>query len=638
MDFFEAQESARRNTSKLMILFVLAVLVILALTDLVLYYSLGLERALHSLESDNSSGASNWGILHFLWINLAVVLLILAGTAYKIFALSGGGDAVAQMLDGQPVFKDDPDPGRRQLLNIVEEMAIASGVPVPQVYVLPEQGINAFAAGFDQSDTIIGVTAGAIQYLNRDQLQGVVAHEFSHILSGDMRLNVRLAGVLHGIMLLGLIGRRLCHPVERNDYGRRKDSLSLSSVGIGLIAVGYVGYFCGRLIKAAICRQREYLADAAAVQFTRNPDGIGGALLQIGASNQGARLQHRKSEQLNHAFFCDSLRQGVFSQMLAAHPPLAARIRRILPDWNGAFPVLSKDAEPARVSDTVSFAAKARQTSYDNDALVAKLLGAAGTVSDAQIATARILNTSFPEVLSKASQDPFAARALIFFLVLDEAPAVREKQLEHLKSSADQGVYAEIRRLLKSGAHAKTGQKIPLVELALPRFRQLSANQARLFLDNLHVLIQADKRITLFEWCLAKVVRQYVADLVATYKPVRRRLHDLTEVAAEATVLFSAFAHLAAGAECRAEELFMTACAEAGLSGYALSSATNLGLRTIDQAVDTLAALTPLEKSRLLRGCIRCLCSANSMPHKQWELLRGVCAVLQVPMPLMPGE
>ena len=226
MDFFEAQESARRNSSKLTILFALTVLVILVLTDLVLYYGLGLERALYSLGSDNSYEASRWGVLHFFWINLAVVLLILAGSAYKISALSGGGDAVAQMLDGEPVFRDDPEPGRRQLLNIVDEMAIASGVPAPQVYVLPEQGINAFAAGFDQSDTVIGVTAGALQSLNRDQLQGVIAHEFSHILSGDMRLNVRLVGVLHGIMLLGLIGRSLCYSAERDDYGRRKDSFS----------------------------------------------------------------------------------------------------------------------------------------------------------------------------------------------------------------------------------------------------------------------------------------------------------------------------------------------------------------------------------------------------------------------------
>lgn len=415
MDFFEAQEQARRNTVRLVLLFGLAIVVILALTDLVLFYGLGLERAVYGIGS-GSAGKAAWGFAHFFWINLGVLLLILGGTAYKISALSGGGDAVAQMLDGEPIFKDDPDPDRKQLLNIVDEMAIAAGVPAPQVYVLPETGINAFAAGLEQSDTVIGVTRGAIQHLNRDQLQGVIAHEFSHILSGDMRLNVRLAGVLHGIMLLSLIGRSLCYSANRDDYGRRKDAFTLSPAGIGLIAVGYVGYFCGRLIKAGICRQREYLADAAAVQFTRNPDGIGGALLQIGAVNAGGRVKHYKSEQMSHAFFCDALPQGFFSRVLAAHPPLAARIRRILPYWNGAFPAFGWGNATLAGSSTgkTRSAGEQRQARHDPadraDHSVVSLAGAAGTLSEANIATARILNHSFPEPLRRASQDPFAAR------------------------------------------------------------------------------------------------------------------------------------------------------------------------------------------------------------------------------------
>ncbi|MDO5675521.1 MAG: M48 family metallopeptidase [bacterium] len=647
MDFFEAQECARRNTVKLMLLFGLAIVVILAFTNLVLYYSLYLEGALYNMGPDGIREPS-WGLGAVFWINLAVLVLILGGTVYKISALSSGGDAVAAMLDGVPIFSDDPYPERKQLLNIVEEMAIASGVPVPQVYVLPEPGINAFAAGFEQSDTVIGVTAGALQSLNREQLQGVIAHEFSHILSGDMRLNVRLAGVLHGIMLLGLVGRNLCYSHETDDYGRRKSSFSLSLAGIGLIVIGYAGYLCGRIIKAAICRQREYLADAAAVQFTRNPQGIGGALLQIGASRQGGLLRHHKSEQMSHAFFSNALPFGFFSRLWTTHPPLAMRIHRILPDWNGEFPTLGVTSAPSSQQAAQQTAGAAVQrgsrsalTLEGAAVTAASLVGAAGTVNEAHVATARILNTSFPEILRKATHDPFAARALIFFLLLDEQAEVREKQLQHLKNAADRGVYAEIRRLAKSGVRAATGQKIPLVDLALPRLRSLSPGQARLFLDNLQVLIRANGRISLFEWCLAKMVRQYVAGLLPGRKPAGRPVADLEAVADEAAVLFSAFSHLAAKAEkqdCNAEELFAAARAEAGLTGLSLLPATTLGLGTVDKAVDRLAALVPSEKARLLRGCVYCLCSNTAIPQQQWELLRGLCAALAVPMPPMSGS
>ena len=640
MDFFEAQECARRNTVKLMLLFGLAIVLILVFTNLVLYYGLSLERALYAMDS-NGIREPGWGMEAVFWINLVVVLLILGGTVYKIGALSSGGDAVASMLDGEPIFSDDPQPDRKQLLNIVEEMAIASGVPVPQVYVLPEQGINAFAAGFEQSDTVIGVTAGALHSLNREQLQGVIAHEFSHILSGDMRLNVRLAGVLHGIMLLGLVGRSLCYSQDTDDYGQRKSSFSLSLAGIGLIVIGYAGYLCGRMIKAAICRQREYLADAAAVQFTRNPQGIGGALLQIGATHQGGMLRHHKSEQMSHAFFSNVLPLGFFSRILAAHPPLDRRIRRILPDWNGAFPIAGATGATGGYEARSAAQRRGLSSSFSlegAETTAANLVDAAGSVSEAHVATARILNNSFPAVLRKASQDPFAARALIFFLLLDEQAEVRGRQLEHLKNSADRGVHAEIRRLLKSRVHATTGQKIPLVELALPRLRSLSTEQARLFLDNLQALIRADSRITLFEWCLAKMVRQYVADLLPGRKPAGRPLPDLAAAGNEAAVLFSAFAHLAANQDCDAEALFAAACAEVGLAGSALLPATSLGLGIIDKAVDKLVSLTPGEKYRLLRGCARCLCSKNAMPQQQWELLRGVSAALAVPMPPMPDS
>lgn len=634
MDFFAAQDCARRNTTKLFVLFGVAILLILAFTDLVLFYGLGLHTLLADSSGDMSADAGGWNLEFLFWINLAVLLLILGGTAYKISALSGGGDAVAHMLDGQPIFYDDPDPACRRLLNVVDEMALAAGVPAPQVYLLPEAGINAFAAGFEPSDTVVGVTAGALEHLNREQLQGVIAHEFSHILSGDMRLNVRMAGVLHGIMLLGLIGRGLSHSDNQESWEVRRPSIRSSLVGLGLMIAGYFGCLCGRLIKAAICRQREYLADAAAVQFTRNPGGIGGALLQIGASGKGGQLRHRNIEQMSHAFFCNTEEHLFFSRLLAAHPPLASRIKRLLPDWDGVFPQAAS-AEPEETAASGQGGGGVR--SGAGPAAEAAALSAS-FLSAGQLAAARALKKSFPKLLHQASRNPYSAHAIIFFLLLDECHEIRAKQLACLKDAADQSVHAELERLVQSGVYAREEHKVALAELALPRLRGLSARQARIFLDNVQALIRADGKVSLFEWCLGKMVIQYLHTMLPEYRPPKSRLHELAAEGEAAAVVFSACAHLSADQEKKAATLFQAACAETGLSGQQLLPASALGLAVVDRAVDALASLAPKEQARLLAGCMRCLGDDFETAGKprQWEMLRGLCAALGIPVPLIP--
>src|SRR5690606_28971990 len=250
-----------------------------------------------------------------------------------------GGSVVAGLLGGLPVNPATDDPDERRLVNVVEEMAIASGVPVPAIYVLPgEESINAFAAGYGVHDAAVAVTRGALKHLTRDELQGVIAHEFSHILNGDMRLNIRLIGLLHGLLLLALIGRVLLRSGGRS-RGRRKEkggSVQVALIGLGLVLLGYIGVFFGKLIKAAASRQREYLADAAAVQFTRNPEGIAGALKKIGALGAGSRIVHPRAEELSHLYFASGLRSS-FAGLFATHPPLVERIRRIDPSFSGDF-------------------------------------------------------------------------------------------------------------------------------------------------------------------------------------------------------------------------------------------------------------------------------------------------------------
>ncbi len=271
-----------------------------------------------------------WDPAIFLYATLGTLAVVICGSLYQTAALAKGGSAVAESLGGRPIGVDTTDPDERRLRNVVEEMALASGVPVPSVYVLEDEGINAFAAGHTPEDAAVAVTHGCMVLLNRDELQGIIGHEFSHILNGDMRLNIRLMGILFGILCLAVIGRLLLYPGGRS--GRDKNPVML--LGIALIVIGAIGVFFGRLIQAALSRQRELLADASSVQFTRNPAGLSGALQKIGLA--GSRIASPHAGEASHMFFENGL-SIPFLSMLATHPPLGERIRAIDPGWNGVF-------------------------------------------------------------------------------------------------------------------------------------------------------------------------------------------------------------------------------------------------------------------------------------------------------------
>lgn len=352
-DFFGNQERARKNTGRLIFYFILAVvLIILSVYVAVSLAWLALSGQTESKDLAQTVGA--WRLadpMLFAVIASGTIGLIALGSLYKIAALGKGGAAVALMLGGRRINPASTNPDERKVLNVVEEMAIASGVPVPDVYLLDnESGINAFAAGFSPASCVIGVTRGTATRLSRDELQGVIAHEFSHILNGDMRLNIRLIGLLHGILLIGITGRVIMEAILRGGLrGRRSSSskkdggggaaiLVILALGGALMAIGYIGVFFGKLIKAAVSRQREFLADASAVQFTRNPEGIGGALMKIGGLSKGAKISNAHAMEASHMFFGNALKSAFSGGWLATHPPIPERIRAIFPSWDGKIP------------------------------------------------------------------------------------------------------------------------------------------------------------------------------------------------------------------------------------------------------------------------------------------------------------
>src|ERR1700722_10406702 len=426
MDFFQRQEIARRNTKLLEVYFVLAVIGIILTTYLafaVFFGYLGLRH--HDFLASSNYGFF-WNPKLFLGVALGTLAVIIGGSAFKTSQLAGGGSVVAEMLGGRPISANTRDADERKLLNVVEEMAIASGTPVPQVYVLPEEnGINAFAAGHSTSDMVICATRGCLKYLTRDELQGVVGHEFSHILNGDMRLNLRLMGLVFGILCIALMGRLLLN--TRGGDSRDRNALPL--LGLGLLAIGGIGVFFGKLIKSAVSRQREFLADASSVQFTRNPAGLAGALQKVGAV--GSRIDDPNAEDASHFFFANGLTES-FAGMFSTHPPLEDRIRALDPAWDGKFKSVdfralddqppqrqtdpSRPVRPPQLADLLDGNSGAPALNPVTGALTAGILLQAGAPTARHLDYAADWRSKLPETLSTAARDPMSAVALVYAL------------------------------------------------------------------------------------------------------------------------------------------------------------------------------------------------------------------------------
>lgn len=636
MNFFRSQDDARRQTGRLIILFFLAVLSLILMTNLLVMFIFGYFKfeQTGSVNAGQFAHQLNWEV--FWGIGFAVTLVILLGSLYKILALAGGGARVAEMLGAEPVVHGDGDFKTKRLLNIVEEMAIASGTPVPPVYLLDEDGINAFAAGYKPGDAIIGVTRGAVDKLGREQLQGVIAHEFSHILNGDMKLNIRLIGLLHGILLIGLIGYYILRSTSHSS--RSKNSGGVAVLGLGLVVIGYAGTFFGNLIKAAVSRQREYLADASAVQFTRNPDGIAGALKRIGGDAAGSIIENPSGVQLSHALFSQGIKTWL-GGLYATHPPLSKRILAIQPGWDGEFIHASpaEQDQPADDSAALQQATEARAAMTMAAVAAAMTSGAVvdqtGAPSPMHLAYARQLIHALPTEFSSAVNDPYAARAVIYFLVLNKDPAVQAEQLGHLKSAADVGVYEETMKLVRAGAELNKEFRLPLVDMALPTLQQLSPGQYDLFKQNLDALIDIDSKISLFEWSIRKIVFHHL-DPVFDKKPgtVHQNL-TLEQTKTACAVLLSVLVYSGKQQGMQDTDVFAGASTELGKLNLKLLEKSEISLTRLNSSLDRLARLKPLEKPRLLKACAACITADRQITPSEVEVYRAVAAILDCPVP-----
>jgi len=620
MDFFESQDIARRNTKLLLLLFFLAVASLVILTNLLVFAFINFQD---TARIATQQYFYTWEI--FASISAGVVLLVVLASLFRMGTLRKGGSAIAELMDGELLVDAGGDVNKQKLLNVVAEMAIASGTPVPPVYLLRDPAINAFAAGYSPGDAVIGITYGAMENLNRDELQGVIAHEFSHILNGDMRLNIRLMGILYGILMLALIGRIILRPSYSVVASRNRSHAGVMAFGAGLMVIGFLGQFFGNLIKAAVSRQREFLADASAVQFTRNPRGISGALKRIGGFSSGSVLAHPESAELSHTFFSEGVSFS-FASLMATHPPLSERIKRIEPDWDGDFPETSaSETSTAAMADTaMGFSGS---VSIESDAVISQI----GNPAASQLELAQNIIKGLPKVYADAAHEPYSARALVYQLQLHDDPEVREKQLAHLKESADLGVYSELETLLESESQLSPHMKLPLLEIAYPTLRQLSYQQYKLFLGNLDVLIRADGRVGLSEWAVQKLITKHLGEAFEG-KHTSVKHQRLEAVKDECEILLSLLAYCDKQAGVEPAVAFGTGKAALALDINLLDKKA-LNFNKMNDALDTLASLHPLRKPRLIKACIKTITADQVVSVTEAELLRMIADTLECPMP-----
>ncbi len=610
MDFFQAQDAARRRSRRLVFHFAAAVLSIVA----VLY-----AVAVALTRSTGNGPVAWWQPGLFGGVAVVTLGVILGGSLFKTLSLRGGGGVVARSLGGVLVHPGTRDAAERRLLNVVEEMALASGVRVPEVYLLPEDGINAFAAGHAPDDAAIGVTRGALATLSRDELQGVIAHEFSHILNGDMRLNIRLIGLLFGILLLAVLGRGLLHSLRfsrMRSSGRGRGGgngvVVLLAAGVALLVVGSVGVLFGRLIQAAVSRQREFLADASAVQFTRNPDGIAGALRRIGALSAGSRIANAHATETSHLFFANALR-GSALDLFATHPPLDARIRAIDPSFDGVFkpaaprpppapPVQPRPPPPLRPEGFLAAVAAASADAGSGAALLATI----------------------PDALRDAAHDPALAPGLVLALVAP-APATPARAL----APDDAAVVA---RLLPETRALATATRLALVDLALPTLRQTRAADAAAFLAALDSLIESDSRITLFEHALRRVIARHHAPAT---RAADATILSLDALIAEVSIVLSLIARAGGEDPARIRRAFDAGAGQLGpIRDRLRFEPPPIGIQGL--LADALARLEraspPLKKS-LLAALARAAAEDGELRPAEVETLRAVAAAIACPAP-----
>ncbi|TOM51082.1 Zn-dependent protease [Vibrio parahaemolyticus] len=611
MDFFHHQDTARQRTGLLVMLFTLAVL---AITGLVSVISIGIYFYFTG-EPFTTQSIISYCLLSFV----GVLLVVSISSFIRLSELNAnGGRGVAESIGGKLISTDTSNAKHRQLLNVVEEMSIASGIPVPPVYVMTEEhGINAFAAGMSIDDAVIGVTQGALDAFSRDELQGVIAHEFSHILNGDMRLNTRLIGALFGITCIAHFGHLILdnsnstRHVSRSSSDSNKGFAVIILIAIVCLVLGWLGTLFGNMIKAAISRQREFLADASAVQFTRNDQGIAGALKKIGSNVQGSTLNTKASDEMSHMMFGQSKLSG-FSSLFATHPPLDERIRRIEPNWDGIYAQHSH----------------AQSTAFDNEQVSGFAVGGGSPASQSASPSEQLSETGqqlisqLPPELVDIAREPYSARFIAFALIFDGSDIQREMIKSYVPLASQSTLLPWLDYDLP--LHLR----FPLLELALPALKSLSEAQKISLCKVLRELSETDNQYSLAEWCVINLLEK---QLLASFGFIKQH-KTLKQLEESVFWLLRELAWVSHSQADKAQRAYHCALAHLGFPEVKLEPA-NSNWHLSRAALELLLQLKPKDRRIFVKACRLAIESDGEITVAEGELYRVIACFLEVPEP-----
>ncbi|MEK2140610.1 M48 family metallopeptidase [Vibrio parahaemolyticus] len=611
MDFFHHQDTARQRTGLLVMLFTLAVL---AITGLVSVISIGIYFYFTG-EPFTTQSIISYCLLSFV----GVLLVVSISSFIRLSELNAnGGRGVAESIDGKLISTDTSNAKHRQLLNVVEEMSIASGIPVPPVYVMAEEhGINAFAAGMSIDDAVIGVTQGALDAFSRDELQGVIAHEFSHILNGDMRLNTRLIGALFGITCIAHFGHLILdnsnstRHVSRSSSDSNKGFAVIILIAIVCLVLGWLGTLFGNMIKAAISRQREFLADASAVQFTRNDQGIAGALKKIGSNVQGSTLNTKASDEMSHMMFGQSKLSG-FSGLFATHPPLDERIRRIEPNWDGSYAQHSH----------------AQNTAFGNEQVSGFAVGGGSPASQSASPSEQLSETGqqlisqLPPELVDIAREPYSARFIAFALIFDGSDIQREMIKSYVPLASQSTLIPWLDYDLP--LHLR----FPLLELALPALKSLSETQKISLCKVLRELSETDNQYSLAEWCVINLLEK---QLLASFGFIKQH-KTLKQLEESVFWLLRELAWVSHSQADKAQRAYHCALAHLGFPEVKLEPA-NSNWHLSRAALELLLQLKPKDRRMFVKACRLAIESDGEITVAEGEIYRVIACFLEVPEP-----
>jgi Zn-dependent protease with chaperone function len=639
MTFFDNQLRAKRNSTKLVFLFGTAIISIIVSVYLVIVLLLRSQAG--EASSHTAQSFPLWQPELFGLVAILLLLTICLGTFTKVTQLArGGGAAVAKLVGGIRIPYETTDPGEKRIINIVEEMAVASGIRVPPVYILEEHSINAFAAGFSPNKAVIAVSRGCLNYLNRDELQGVIAHEFSHIVHGDMALNIKLMGLLHGLLFITIAGRGIFYifsGTNRRTSGRQGTGNGLALLGLILIVLGSVGVFFGSLIKMAISRQREFLADASAVQYTRNPTGIAGALKKIGGLMYGSRIQNPKAEEASHMFFAEGLGMS-FTHLFATHPPLTDRIKQIDPQFNGQYPVIETELDysesAAPESTAAGFSGPAATT--DLKTSPESVVDSIGRIETKHLDYSKDLLTSIPLSFQQHLKSLQGAQETIYALLLDQNSEQHDKQLDILRAKTEAKIATEAEQLFLSMNSLKPELRLPLLEIALPVLENLTVNDYEGFRKTIYELIIADHKINRFEYVLFILVIHSLDAHFGLQKHETKQNIALTNLLQPVSDLLLSLACLGNTDSDRARQAYLAGAEFCGIQDsfrYDFSKDYDFSIEKLDKSLKKISQAQPLIKEKILKAAVACILVDNKITTAEAELIRAISAVLDCPMP-----